>query len=47
MNFFLNTQARDLFQVKRAQFNKQRAIRIVAQRFNVSQAEVARAAVWW
>ena len=40
-----NTKA--LFNVRRVQFNKARAVRDVAKRFEVSQADVLRAAYYW
>lgn len=46
-NLFRTEAAKALFNVKVAQFNKARATRIVAARFNVSQAEVLRAAYYW
>lgn len=46
-NLFLNEQAKAMFNVRRQSFNKARAVREVAKRFAVSQAEVLRACFYW
>ena len=49
MNYKLltNEPAKALFNVRKVQFNKARAVREVAKRFNVTQADVLRAAYYW
>lgn len=47
MNFVSNMEAKGYFQVMRERFNKARAVRMTAKRFEVSQAEVLRAAYYW
>lgn len=42
-----NEPAKAFFNVRRTQFNKQRAVRETAKRFLVSQAAVLRAAYYW
>ncbi len=46
-NLYLNEQAKALFNVRRVQFTKATAIRMVANRFKVSLAEVRRACCYW
>lgn len=47
MEFVSNMQAKCYFQAMRERFNKARAVRVTAKRFEVSQAEVLRAAYYW
>lgn len=42
-----NMQAKGLFQATAERFGRGRATRVVATRFNVSLAEVRRAAYYW